>query len=88
MYNEQIYKELRHPVENNFGGLENKKLLNTTLKREDNINKHKVIIHICQTLYTYLRTIISDITSYTLELINRQTPRNQLCVKTNPYLVK
>ncbi len=30
MYNEKIYKELRHAVENNFGGLENKGLLHTT----------------------------------------------------------
>lgn len=69
MYNETIYKELRPAVENNFGGLENKKLLNTTLKRPDNINKHNVIIHIRQTLYTYLRAIASSIT-----LIIRQTP--------------
>lgn len=57
IYIDRLYKEIRHIVECNFGGLENKGLLKTTLKRPDNINKYSIIIHVRQNLMAYLRLI-------------------------------
>lgn len=46
----RLYKELRHIIEAVFGGLENKGLLSTKLRREDNIYKYAVVIHIRQNM--------------------------------------
>lgn len=58
MYREPLYRHLRPPVENNFGGLENRGMLVTSLRKPENIDKYGVIIHLRQTLFTYLRQTV------------------------------
>jgi len=67
-----IYKEIRGIIETVFGGLENKGLLHTRLRRNDNIEKFGVIIQIRHNLMTYIKEKITQ-TIYNLTRINRQT---------------
>jgi len=71
MYREPLYRHLRPPVENNFGGLENKGMLVTSLRKPENIAKYSVIIHLRQTLFAYLRQTVLSV-----YLIMRQTRLN------------
>lgn len=61
---------LRHLVETVFGGLENKKLLKTKLRKPENINKFSLIVQLRNNLIVLMKII-----SY-LFGINRQTPTN------------
>ena len=61
MYREVLYRELRHLVENNFGGLENKGMLTTSLRKPESIAKYGVIIHLRQTLFAYLRQTVNGL---------------------------
>ena len=72
MYREPFYRHLRHPVENNFGGLENKGMLVTSLRKPENIAKYSVIIHLRQTLFAYLRQTVLGL----IDSIMRQTRVN------------
>lgn len=54
-YSENLYKKGRGVVETVFGGLSNKGLLNTKLRRLDNIRKHGLIGMLRHNLFTILR---------------------------------
>jgi len=57
----QLYKELRHVVEAIYGGLENKGLLNTKLRREDNINKHSVVCQVRQNIQQIMKLKVENL---------------------------
>lgn len=66
-FNKRIYKEVRHIIETVFGGLENKGLLKTKLRRTDNINKYSVIVQIRHNIRTLMKLM-----SYLFRIV-RQT---------------
>src|SRR3989338_1443401 len=70
-YSENLYKEGRGVVESIFGGLSNKGLLNTKLRKDENINKHSLISMFRHNLYTLLRLQVG--LNQLVCLINRQT---------------
>ena len=71
MYRETLYRALRHLVENNFGGLEHRGMLTTSIRKAENVAKYGVIIHLRQTLFAYLRQTVFSL----FQLIMRQTPK-------------
>lgn len=54
-YSENLYKEGRGVVETIFGGLSNKGLLNTKLRKLENIKKHGLITMLRHNLFTLFR---------------------------------
>jgi len=68
---ERLYKETRGVVETVFGGLENKGLLNTRLKRDDNIKKFGVIIQIRHNLMAYMKEKVKDFILLVSELFDK-----------------
>lgn len=68
---ESLYKELRGLVETVFGGLENKGLLHTRLRRDDNIRKFGVVIQIRHNLMVLLKEIAKEICYLFIELFDK-----------------
>ena len=58
---ESLYKELRHVVETIFGGLENKGLLRTKLRRADTICKHGVVLQIRHNLQQIMKIAVEQL---------------------------
>ena len=58
-FNPRLYKEIRHLVETIFGGLENKGLLHTRMKREDNIHKFSLVVQIRHNLWNLMKLNIN-----------------------------
>ena len=59
-YNLDLYRKGRGVVETVFGGLRNKGLLNTKLRKKDNINKQGIICLFRHNLFTLLRLKAGD----------------------------
>jgi len=71
MFNKKLYKELRSIVETVFGGLENKGLLHTRLRRDDNIKKFAVIIQIRHNLMVLFKERMNEICYLFVELFDK-----------------
>lgn len=55
---EKLYKELRHVIETIFGGLENKGLLRTKLRRPDSICKYGIVLQIRHDLQLIMKLLV------------------------------
>jgi hypothetical protein len=68
---ENLYKKIRGIVETVFGGLENKGLLHTRFKRDDNIKKFGVVIQIRHNLMTYMKEKVKNLAYFFIELFDK-----------------
>ena len=68
-FNSNLYKELRGIVETIFGGLENKGLLKTRLKRPDTIYKYSLAIAISHNQRTSILAKLMKATYYFFETL-------------------
>lgn len=68
---ESLYKEVRGIIETVYGGLENKGLLHTRLRRKDNIEKFGVVVQIRHNLMAYMKEEVKKFYLVVIELFDK-----------------
>lgn len=68
---ESLYKEVRGIIETVYGGLENKGLLHTRLRRKDNIEKFGVVVQIRHNLMAYMKEEVKKFYLLVIELFDK-----------------